>query len=116
VRSTVPVGGGRSPLALALIARMNSEYETSLRQSTVPELLIARMTLQGRRNLALFVGLVAVVVIAWARWSFWAFIVPSLIWFAVRESRALSRRGGCRSVLSLGVARVSPNDGNQVPT
>jgi len=61
---------------------MNSEYEASLRQSTVPELLVARMMLQGRRNLALFIGLVAVVVVVWARWSFWAFIVPSLIWFA----------------------------------
>ncbi len=61
---------------------MSAEYETSLRQSSVPELLMARMLLQGRRNLALFVGLVAMVVLVWAGWSLWAFIVPVVIWFA----------------------------------
>ncbi len=61
---------------------MSAEYEASLRQSTVPELLMARMLLQGRRNLALFVGLVALVVVVWAGWGLWAFIVPAVIWFA----------------------------------
>jgi len=61
---------------------MSSKYEASLRDSTDPELLVARMMLQGRRNLALFVGLVAFIVILWTGWSYWMFTMPAIIWFA----------------------------------
>jgi fatty acid desaturase len=61
---------------------MNSEHEKALKEASNGELLLARIKLVSRRNLALIAGGVALVIILWARWSMWALIVPNLIWFA----------------------------------
>lgn len=61
---------------------MKAAYERALKEASSVELLLARMKLTGRRNLALAVGLVTLVIILWARWSNWILIVPAVIWFA----------------------------------
>jgi chromate transport protein ChrA len=61
---------------------MNREYQTALKESSVIELEMARQMLTGRRNLAVVVAVIAVIVILSAQWSFWTLLVAGAIWFA----------------------------------
>lgn len=64
------------------IAYMSPEHEKALKEASYAELLLARVKLQGRRNLAVVVGFISLVIIVWAHWSSWMLIIPGIIWFA----------------------------------
>ncbi len=61
---------------------MNSEHEKALKEASVAELLVARFRLAGRRNLAVFAGVVSLVIVLWLRWSLWLHVVAVVMWFA----------------------------------
>ena len=65
---------------------MNAEYQKALKESSAAELFIAHQRLAGRRNLAVVAGIIALIVILWARWSMWMLAVPAVIWFAAAGS------------------------------
>ena len=61
---------------------MKAEHERALKEASSVELILARIKLMGRRNLALAAGLISLVIVLWARWSNWMLILPGVIWFA----------------------------------
>ena len=58
---------------------MASDYTNALMEASVAELLMAEMKLRGRRNIAVFFGVVACVVIWWQGWSAWTLAIPAII-------------------------------------
>ena len=38
--------------------------------------------LAGRRNLAVFAGVIVLVIVPWRHWHTWTSVVPAVIWFA----------------------------------
>ena len=61
---------------------MSPEHEKALKEASSAELLVARMKLMSRRNLAVGVGVISLIIILWARWSSWLLIIPGVVWFA----------------------------------
>jgi len=59
---------------------MSAKYTKALEEASFAELRAASLRLRAHRYIAIFVGIVASVIILWVRWTPGGLIVPAVIW------------------------------------